>query len=271
MNRLFEESLSRPEGLDARGLGAAWTRRPTLYETAEAFVVADGAARRRRGRRRGPGRGRPPGRRGERRPRPARRGPSASTAWSAATAPSRARFRSAERVDPERVTAHVPRRPAAPRAAQGPAAAPAATGRRVSDGPAGRLRGARRWRCLGRSSARSCWRRTSSTSTSSRRRWRLQRTFGERLASVLVRQNILTEKFAVTYLGRQLGVPARRPLEDRDRPRAARRGAPGAVRAAPRLPRARWRARACSSPCPTPWTTRSSPRSSSRPACAWRP
>ena len=35
----------------------------------------------------------------------------------------------------------------------------------------------------------------------------LQRTFGERLASVLVRQNILTEKFAVTYLGRQLGVP----------------------------------------------------------------
>lgn len=37
---------------------------------------------------------------------------------------------------------------------------------------------------------------------------RLQRTFGERLASVLVRQNILTEKFAVTYLGRQLGVPS---------------------------------------------------------------
>ncbi len=35
----------------------------------------------------------------------------------------------------------------------------------------------------------------------------LQRTFGERLASVLVRQRILTEKFAVTYLGRQLGVP----------------------------------------------------------------
>jgi DNA-binding response OmpR family regulator len=35
----------------------------------------------------------------------------------------------------------------------------------------------------------------------------LQRTFGERLASVLVRQHILTEKFAVTYLGRQLGVP----------------------------------------------------------------
>jgi DNA-binding response OmpR family regulator len=36
----------------------------------------------------------------------------------------------------------------------------------------------------------------------------LQRTYGERLASVLVRQHILTEKFAVTYLGRQLGVPA---------------------------------------------------------------
>ncbi len=36
----------------------------------------------------------------------------------------------------------------------------------------------------------------------------LQRTFGERLASILVRQRILTEKFAVTYLGRQLGVPA---------------------------------------------------------------
>ena len=35
----------------------------------------------------------------------------------------------------------------------------------------------------------------------------LQRTFGERLASVLVRQHILTEKFAVTYLGRQLGMP----------------------------------------------------------------
>jgi len=35
----------------------------------------------------------------------------------------------------------------------------------------------------------------------------LQRTFGEKLASVLVRQRILTEKFAVTYLGRQLGVP----------------------------------------------------------------
>ncbi|HET8647328.1 MAG TPA: hypothetical protein VFO85_17655, partial [Vicinamibacteria bacterium] len=36
----------------------------------------------------------------------------------------------------------------------------------------------------------------------------LQRTYGERLASVLVRQSILTEKFAVTYLGRQLGIPA---------------------------------------------------------------
>jgi DNA-binding response OmpR family regulator len=36
----------------------------------------------------------------------------------------------------------------------------------------------------------------------------LQRTLGERLASILVRQKILTEKFAVTYLGRQLGVPA---------------------------------------------------------------
>jgi DNA-binding response OmpR family regulator len=35
----------------------------------------------------------------------------------------------------------------------------------------------------------------------------LQRTFGEKLASILVRQKILTEKFAVTYLGRQLGVP----------------------------------------------------------------
>jgi hypothetical protein len=33
------------------------------------------------------------------------------------------------------------------------------------------------------------------------------RTYGERLASFLVRQRILTEKFAVTYLGRQLGVP----------------------------------------------------------------
>ena len=36
----------------------------------------------------------------------------------------------------------------------------------------------------------------------------MQRTFGERLASILVRQHILTEKFAVTYLGRQLGVPS---------------------------------------------------------------
>lgn len=35
----------------------------------------------------------------------------------------------------------------------------------------------------------------------------LQKTFGERLASILVRQHILTEKFAVTYLGRQLGMP----------------------------------------------------------------
>jgi DNA-binding response OmpR family regulator len=35
----------------------------------------------------------------------------------------------------------------------------------------------------------------------------LQKTFGERLASILVRQKILTEKFAVTYLGRQLGIP----------------------------------------------------------------
>ena len=35
----------------------------------------------------------------------------------------------------------------------------------------------------------------------------LQKTHGERLASILVRQHILTEKFAVTYLGRQLGVP----------------------------------------------------------------
>ncbi|HUG53153.1 MAG TPA: response regulator [Vicinamibacteria bacterium] len=34
-----------------------------------------------------------------------------------------------------------------------------------------------------------------------------QKTFGERLASILVRQSALTEKFAVTYLGRQLGVP----------------------------------------------------------------
>jgi DNA-binding response OmpR family regulator len=37
---------------------------------------------------------------------------------------------------------------------------------------------------------------------------RLQRTYKERLASVLVRQRVLTEKFAVTYLGRQIGVPA---------------------------------------------------------------
>lgn len=35
----------------------------------------------------------------------------------------------------------------------------------------------------------------------------LQRRLHERLASVLVRQGMLTEKFAVTYLGRQLGVP----------------------------------------------------------------
>ncbi len=35
-----------------------------------------------------------------------------------------------------------------------------------------------------------------------------QQKFGERLASILVRKRILTEKFAVTYLGRQLGVPA---------------------------------------------------------------
>ncbi len=35
----------------------------------------------------------------------------------------------------------------------------------------------------------------------------LQKTFGEKLASILVRQHILTEKFAVTYLGRQLGIP----------------------------------------------------------------
>jgi DNA-binding response OmpR family regulator len=34
-----------------------------------------------------------------------------------------------------------------------------------------------------------------------------QKTLGERLASILVRQCTLTEKFAVTYLGRQLGVP----------------------------------------------------------------
>lgn len=35
----------------------------------------------------------------------------------------------------------------------------------------------------------------------------LQKSYGERLASILVRQHVLTEKFAVTYLGRQLGVP----------------------------------------------------------------
>jgi CheY-like chemotaxis protein len=35
----------------------------------------------------------------------------------------------------------------------------------------------------------------------------LQKVYGEKLASILVRQNHLTEKFAVTYLGRQLGVP----------------------------------------------------------------
>jgi tetratricopeptide (TPR) repeat protein len=35
----------------------------------------------------------------------------------------------------------------------------------------------------------------------------LQKIHGEKLASILVRQNHLTEKFAVTYLGRQLGVP----------------------------------------------------------------
>ena len=35
----------------------------------------------------------------------------------------------------------------------------------------------------------------------------LQESFGERLASILVRQHILTEKFAVTYLGRQIGIP----------------------------------------------------------------
>ena len=34
----------------------------------------------------------------------------------------------------------------------------------------------------------------------------LQESFGERLASILVRKRMLTEKFAVTYLGRQLGV-----------------------------------------------------------------
>jgi CheY-like chemotaxis protein len=36
----------------------------------------------------------------------------------------------------------------------------------------------------------------------------LQKAYGEKLASILVRQNHLTEKFAVTYLGRQLGVPS---------------------------------------------------------------
>jgi CheY-like chemotaxis protein len=36
----------------------------------------------------------------------------------------------------------------------------------------------------------------------------LQKVHGERLASVLVRQRVLTEKFAVTYLGRKIGVPA---------------------------------------------------------------
>src|SRR5262245_35095110 len=35
----------------------------------------------------------------------------------------------------------------------------------------------------------------------------LQKVHGERLASVLVRQRVLTEKFAVTYLGRKIGVP----------------------------------------------------------------
>jgi tetratricopeptide (TPR) repeat protein len=35
----------------------------------------------------------------------------------------------------------------------------------------------------------------------------LQKVYSEKLASILVRQNHLTEKFAVTYLGRQLGVP----------------------------------------------------------------
>jgi len=37
---------------------------------------------------------------------------------------------------------------------------------------------------------------------------RLQKTYNERIASVLVRQRVLTEKFAVTYLGRQIGVPS---------------------------------------------------------------
>ncbi len=36
---------------------------------------------------------------------------------------------------------------------------------------------------------------------------RLQKAYGERLASILVRQLVITEKFAVTYLGRQIGVP----------------------------------------------------------------
>jgi type IV pilus assembly protein PilB len=36
----------------------------------------------------------------------------------------------------------------------------------------------------------------------------LQKVYGEKLASILVRQSHLTEKFAVSYLGRQLGVPA---------------------------------------------------------------
>ena len=36
----------------------------------------------------------------------------------------------------------------------------------------------------------------------------LQKVYRERLASILVRQNHLTEKFAVSYLGRQLDVPA---------------------------------------------------------------
>jgi CheY-like chemotaxis protein len=35
----------------------------------------------------------------------------------------------------------------------------------------------------------------------------IQKTSGERLASLLVRKRILTEKFAVTYLGRQVGFP----------------------------------------------------------------
>lgn len=44
-----------------------------------------------------------------------------------------------------------------------------------------------------------------------------QRKLRERLASILVRQGVLTEKFAVAYLGRQLGVPgtclSRQPIE----------------------------------------------------------